>query len=235
MEIASPFARLNTIMDLLRHHPSRQKVLEHLSEFACPEGEIAGVTTSFLDEHGIINLELTVGFSLDLTQDSKIKITDNHPRAATLRSMQISYLDISRKLDGAKLATYINNLSDYKTAVGIPATPTRLYGLAFTRSIAFVEKNRDYFECLRSILSLWEMMNEKTILKSGEKYELKDRALTERQRKIVLFIQQGGTNLSIGVALGYSESLIRQETIIIYKKLGVSGRKELLEKNLSNS
>jgi hypothetical protein len=31
--------------------------------------------------------------------------------------------------------------------------------------------------------------------------------------------------------IGYSESLIRQETIDIFKKLGVSGRKELLEQD----
>lgn len=41
-------------------------------------------------------------------------------------------------------------------------------------------------------------------------------------------IKEQKTNAAIASELGYSESLIRQETIIIYRKLGVSGRKDLL-------
>jgi DNA-binding CsgD family transcriptional regulator len=40
-------------------------------------------------------------------------------------------------------------------------------------------------------------------------------------------IKDGKTNAHIAAQLGYSESLVRQETIIIYRKLGVGGRKEL--------
>jgi DNA-binding NarL/FixJ family response regulator len=35
------------------------------------------------------------------------------------------------------------------------------------------------------------------------------------------------TNAQIAHEIGYSESLIRQETVVIYRKLGVSGRKEI--------
>jgi DNA-binding CsgD family transcriptional regulator len=44
---------------------------------------------------------------------------------------------------------------------------------------------------------------------------------------MVEMIKEGRTNVSIAAILGYSESLIRQETIIIYRKLGISGRNEL--------
>lgn len=52
--------------------------------------------------------------------------------------------------------------------------------------------------------------------------------LTERQEVIVGKIRNGKTNAVIAHDLGYSESLIRKETIIIYRKLGVAGRQELL-------
>jgi len=52
-------------------------------------------------------------------------------------------------------------------------------------------------------------------------------ALSERQDLILQLIRDGRRNHEIARILGYSESLIRQETMAIYKKLGVSGRKSL--------
>ena len=50
--------------------------------------------------------------------------------------------------------------------------------------------------------------------------------LTERQNLILQMIADGRTNADIADLLGYSESLIRQETIRIYSKLACSGRNE---------
>lgn len=54
-------------------------------------------------------------------------------------------------------------------------------------------------------------------------------ALTPRQWIILSAIKRGQTNPTIAKELEFSESLIRQETVQIYRKMGVSGRKELLE------
>lgn len=53
-----------------------------------------------------------------------------------------------------------------------------------------------------------------------------DGHLTERQEVILKMIAEGRTNGDIADILGYSESLIRQETIRIYASLGCSGRTE---------
>ena len=45
---------------------------------------------------------------------------------------------------------------------------------------------------------------------------------------IKVWIEKGMTNSEIAQEIGYSESLVRHETIEIYAKLNVSGRKELL-------
>lgn len=55
--------------------------------------------------------------------------------------------------------------------------------------------------------------------------------LTSRQRIILAELLHGKTNLTIAQELNFSTSLIRQETMEIYRKLGVSGRKELLEQD----
>jgi DNA-binding CsgD family transcriptional regulator len=51
-------------------------------------------------------------------------------------------------------------------------------------------------------------------------------ALTERQEVILKLISEGRTNGDIADILGYSESLIRQETIRIYAILKCNGRQE---------
>ncbi len=53
--------------------------------------------------------------------------------------------------------------------------------------------------------------------------------LTPRQKIILSHLEKGLTNPQIAQEIGYSESLVRHETIEIYSKLEVSGRKELLE------
>ena len=53
--------------------------------------------------------------------------------------------------------------------------------------------------------------------------------LTERQKLIHQLMFKGFTNAQIAAEVGYSESLVRQETIQIFRVLGVSGRKEIIE------
>jgi DNA-binding CsgD family transcriptional regulator len=66
----------------------------------------------------------------------------------------------------------------------------------------------------------------KSIKKSG--------ALTERQKSIKSLMENGLSNPAIAQEIGYSESLVRQETMAIYSTLNISGRKELLERKNYN-
>lgn len=57
-------------------------------------------------------------------------------------------------------------------------------------------------------------------------------ALTPRQWTILKAIQNGRTNSDIAQELEFSESLVRQETVQIYRKLGVNGRREIMESGI---
>ena len=57
----------------------------------------------------------------------------------------------------------------------------------------------------------------------------KQGVLTERQILIKGLMKKGYTNTAIAEEIGYSESLVRQETMAIYGTLNISGRRELLE------
>jgi DNA-binding CsgD family transcriptional regulator len=67
---------------------------------------------------------------------------------------------------------------------------------------------------------------------TNEAPKLSQYSLTVRQWEILAGIRAGKTNAEVSEDLGFSESLIRQETVQIYRKLGVSGRKEIQARNL---
>ena len=84
---------------------------------------------------------------------------------------------------------------------------------------------------LGSIVNLYLNMVDKDLWNQGKSMRRQEifpgQPLTERQELILELVRQGKRNQEIAQALGYSESLIRQETMVIYKKLGVPGRKSL--------
>lgn len=51
-------------------------------------------------------------------------------------------------------------------------------------------------------------------------------SLTERQTSVLELMAQGMTNAQIAKRIGFSESTVRQETMVIYRFFGVGGRQE---------
>jgi DNA-binding NarL/FixJ family response regulator len=60
-----------------------------------------------------------------------------------------------------------------------------------------------------------------------QKIDLPQIPLTDRQFVIAGLLEQGFNNAQIAAEIEYSESLIRQETVAIYRKLQVTGRKAM--------
>lgn len=67
---------------------------------------------------------------------------------------------------------------------------------------------RDTYNFLRESIVYWTMSSD----------------LSERQLEILRLMSAGKTNAAIARELGYSESTVRQETMVIYRALGVDGR-----------
>jgi DNA-binding CsgD family transcriptional regulator len=75
-----------------------------------------------------------------------------------------------------------------------------------------------------SALDLKGVINSRRVIEESEV-----QPLSERQNKILDLLKTGRTNKEIAEVIGYSESLVRHETMIIYKKLRVEGRNQLRE------
>lgn len=123
-------------------------------------------------------------------------------------------------------------LDMWKTTFLIPLVPDFLVSLSLQSKKDGSHERNDYFRTLRAILQLYvsnliDSNRDSKIItrpKLSKNIELR---LTERQELILELIQTGKTNPAIARLLGYSESLIRQESISIYRKLGIKGRRDL--------
>jgi DNA-binding NarL/FixJ family response regulator len=99
------------------------------------------------------------------------------------------------------------------------------------------EESHEYFGLLQSIFNLYiQRMGIYENHNSGRVSKTKENRmgakLSERQELILEMIKDGMTNSSIANRMGYSESLIRQESMAIYQKLGVDGRRDLVRSDL---
>lgn len=117
------------------------------------------------------------------------------------------------------------------SGIVIPAYPI---GCMFLSSSELFEINHEkeiILTAVGSLLGLYasrlptELLHE--AIKVKEKILLEKVPLTDRQLVIAGMLERGFNNSQIGLEIGYSESLVRQETVSIYKKLNVTGREAM--------
>ena len=117
--------------------------------------------------------------------------------------------------------------TDWKTSLSVPMQRRGAYFLVLHGD---PEMNAEFEHLLRSVGNMI-LMNLREVQPSQEKSSVKISSATKLSARQVLIhnlLIHGYTNPEIAREIGYSESLVRQETIAIYAFLGVSGRKELI-------
>jgi DNA-binding CsgD family transcriptional regulator len=117
------------------------------------------------------------------------------------------------------------------SGIVIPAYPI---GCMFLSSSELFEINHEkeiILTAVGSLLGLYASRLPTVLLheaiKDKEKILLDKVPLTDRQLVIAGMLERGFNNSQIGLEIGYSESLVRQETVSIYKKLNVTGREAM--------
>jgi DNA-binding CsgD family transcriptional regulator len=168
------------------------------------------------------------------------KIVHLHPHASSLTEhLENAFLNITTLMEiGAGDHFETNDAStstDRNHLLSIPANTKKCL-------LVLVEKTptTDDIFIVKSVASLislkYKIENQKIPENSDAKSINVERksstsriGLTERQIFIVAGIKKGFTNRQIADDLGFSESLIRQETLRIYKHFSVTGRTELID------
>jgi len=169
-----------------------------------------------------------------LINSGNISLAEETPLTDSVKRDQIILLEREEAFERYPV------LLDYK---GIPekwdsylTCPTLPYGVfALTlNSVPIVDEELE--SLLRTVGALVSLHISRSALKV-DSFKPKNRfsratragALTGRQQVIKGLMEKGFTNSAIAAEIGYSESLVRQETMAIYTTLNLSGRKDLFQ------
>jgi DNA-binding CsgD family transcriptional regulator len=117
------------------------------------------------------------------------------------------------------------------SGVAIPVYPIGGMALFSSIELELTESLKVFFVAIGSLLGLYAsrlpVALVEVAIKVKETIDLPPIKLTDRQVVIAGMLERGFNNAQIGIEIGYSESLIRQESMAIYRKLEVSGRKAM--------
>jgi DNA-binding NarL/FixJ family response regulator len=121
----------------------------------------------------------------------------------------------------------------------MPLLPNYAATLSTQIEVPNEDSYKNYFVMLKALINLYihlldSVYHSKRAGSSRIKEQMMGSKLTERQALILDLVKSGMTNNAIANKMGYSESLIRQETMAIYQKLGIDGRKDISRNELFN-
>jgi hypothetical protein len=181
-------------------------------------------------------VELTgFGYSRDAgKKTTHIPLRAKHPLTYSVTHNKLIIIHNTKAdlKDYPDLDTEDPRIKGWKTCL---AWPINSHGGAiafFNSEIKLTEKSEQFILTMGSISGLafkialncdWTAYARKS-----QKVGVNNDAPTPRQEIIIKRMRNGLSNKAIALELGYSESLIRQETIAIYKIFSVAGRKELV-------
>lgn len=224
--------RIEKIADFLSHAPHPDQALDFLGANVSPLDEVAVTLRAVVDHDGVVRVENIQGFSKHqiLTKIS-MHVSDHRPLTTGARTQKITWAYQPTVADEFPDFVSFDSETPWKSSLSLPIGLVHVYGLSFPSDLRSFEGINNYFESIRSLLSIYESALElKSAIGSRSFLEESEiQPLSERQEKILALLKSGKTNREIADAIGYSESLVRHETMIIYKKLRVEGRHELRE------
>ena len=233
--------RLSNIADYLALEKDLGAAVRYVALNACSSGEPSRFYVSRLD--GDFKLSHVSSFGFDegfLARNSEFSLLTNPllNEAINSESVIIKSRDAQYRKDFAGLQVSEGD-EEWKSTIFMPLLPNFAATLSTRVQTPDKEQFRNYYSMLKSLFSLYihqldGSQNSRRRGGSQAKENLIGQQLTERQSLILDLIKSGMTNIAIAHKMGYSESLIRQETMAIYQKLGIDGRKDLTRTELLN-
>ena len=225
-------SKIQVIADFLAKSPHPDQAVEFLSTHISPYDEIAVAYRGKVEPDGLIRCENLHGFSKhELMTKTTMHISEDRPIALAARAQKMVWTYVETAKEEFKDFFYFDELTPWQCMRSFPIGLSRVYSFSFPSKIYEISGIETYFDAIQSLLRVYESSLEIRLLSSAkdlmQQSELQP--LTQRQEKILDLLRAGKTNKSIAQIIGYSESLVRHETMIIYKKLRVEGRHELRE------
>lgn len=224
--------KIQNIASFLAKSPHPDQVLDFLSVHISPDQELAISYRGAVEPDGLIRTLNLNGFSKnEHMSQATIRISDSRPISNAARGQKSVWARYESVTADFPDFAHLDSISPWSSMVALPVGLSRIYSFSFKSDLTAMSGIDSYFEAIKSLLMVYEsaleirtLSNAKDLLAGSEL-----QPLTQRQEKILELLRAGKTNKSIANEIGYSESLVRHETMIIYKKLRVEGRHELRE------
>lgn len=226
--------RLSQVANYLTTERNLESAAQFIAMNACPSGGIGRFFLAKLNSDMSLKHLASFGFSPEF-----VEMHDQHHLLSSdglVAAIDKSILIVNDQHPDFISSDTFENLRDssanWRTIVFMPMLPNFAAGFSTTIFVTDNEDNQKYFTALKSVISLYVhllMAEDHPAIGrfTKPKGPVLGEPLTERQQLILGLIKEGKTNNFIADRLGYSESLIRQETMVIYQKLGVDGRREI--------
>jgi DNA-binding CsgD family transcriptional regulator len=234
--------RLSKIADYLTTERNLESAVQFIAMNACPSGNLARIFLARIGNDMSLKHLASFGFSSEFVQKhDEYQLLNAENLLESIDSGVLILLASDSRLRGKD--NFVDTTGEsvqWKTVVYLPMLPHFAAALSSTLEIPDDEEHRRYFNTLKSLLSLYlHLISEAGFPGSQRLPRNKNVALgeklTERQALILDLIKEGKTNIAIADRLGYSESLIRQETMAIYQKLGIEGRREISRNQINTA
>jgi len=162
----------------------------------------------------------------DIPIQQKFPITDS----IRSNSVLISQNDDEFRSEYPLMSTFEYS-TPWVSAIAIPVYPIGGMSLFSSIELELTESMKVFFIAIGSLLGLYASRLPVALVEAAinvkQKIDLPQIPLSDRQLVIAGLLERGFNNAQIGLEIGYSESLIRQETVAIYRKLQVTGRKAM--------
>ena len=228
----SLFQKTQGLIELLAQDPLRAHVITHLSQSLGSTGEPVAIAFLQLSRDGSLHVVAHEGYAdFDPTRVANLRIESDRAVSEALRSGRLRIFTLAERR-GRTSDLPINLQEHWRSSVAIPIGLQSLYFLSFREDVTTIPDFEEFIRCVGSLLTTFEWhLSTKSKGQSDLWFGGKPEELSERESRILELIREGKTNPEIANEMGYSESLIRQETVSIYRKLGVSGRKEIKSAN----
>jgi DNA-binding CsgD family transcriptional regulator len=202
------------------------QLTKFLSVSNCPSGELSSVYAAKVINKQSLLVESAHGYQKDgFIQAGKLfDVERGRPSGRAILENQLLF-------DPVDAAYYEKYPADpgkvtyqWSSKVSIPINEN--YFIQVSRFYPFEENDELYYQNLQSLLQIYFSKIGKVAHEAGDLY---GKALTQRQEDIYKIMKKGMTNEEIASQIGFSSSLVKQETMLIFSKLGVSGRKGLTD------
>ena len=233
--------RLSNIANYLTLEKDLEAAVQYIALNSCMSGEPSRFYLARLNSDLTLYHLAIFGFSEEFIAKNREFSLLTNPllnQAIQSESVLIRNRDDQYRREFANLLETTEN-TKWKSTIFMPILPNYAATLSTQIEVPNEDSYKNYFVMLKALINLYiHLLDSVSHSKRGgsprSKEQMMGNKLTERQALILELVKSGMTNNAIANKMGYSESLIRQETMAIYQKLGIDGRKGISRNELFN-